>query len=157
MVPRFDPHPAPSVYSVRVLDGHAGVPEGIMRQEKRPSVNCTSALSMAAELYDIEQAVRGGVLLTEALRDTQLDPDRLREVPAAVVSALALVQDRLHRLRLAVMGDLDPAALLWRHNSVLRDAVADAREDVFLLPWEPSRKPVATVKGPLRRVQNNRD
>jgi hypothetical protein len=128
-----------------------------MRQEKRPSVNCTSALSMAAELHDIEQAVRGGVLLTEALRDTQLDPDQLREIPATVVSALALVQDRLHRLRLAVTGDLDPAALLWRHNSVSHDAAADAREDVFLWPWEPSRKPVATVKGPVRRVRGSRD
>lgn len=128
-----------------------------MKKGNRQSARRSSALSMAAELHDIEQAVRGGVLLTETLRDTQLDPDQLREVPAAVASALALVHDRLHRLRLAVTGDLDPAALLWRHNSVSRDAVASARGDVFLLPWEPSRKPVATVKGPVRRVQANRD
>jgi hypothetical protein len=86
------------VHGVRVLDGHAGVSEGVVKKDERQSVRSALALSMAAELHDIEQAVRGGVLLTEALRDTQLDPDQLREIPTAVVSALALVQDRLHRL-----------------------------------------------------------
>jgi hypothetical protein len=103
------------------------------------------AARMAAELHDIEQAVRGGVLLAEALRDTQLDPDQLREIPATVVSALALVQDRLRRLRLAITGDLDPAALLSRHNSVSRDAVTTVRGDVFLLPWAPTEPRAAST------------
>lgn len=122
-----------------------------MKKDERQSVRSALALSMAAELHDIEQAVRGGVLLTEALRDTQLDPDQLREIPTAVVSALALVQDRLHRLRLAVMGDLDPAALLWRHNSVSRDAVVGVRGDVFLLPWTPAKARAASAADSVPR------
>ena len=106
-----------------------------MSGRKRKAVRPTAVLSMAAELHDIEQAVRGGILLAEALRDAQLDPDQLREVPATMVSALALAQDRLHRLRLAVLGALNPAALLWRHNSVSGEVAAGTRADVFLFPW----------------------
>ena len=116
---------------------------GRKRRVARPAV----VLSMAAEIHDIEQAVRGGVLLAEALRDAQLDPDQLREVPAVMVSVLALAQDRLHRLRLAVLGDLNPSALLWRHNSVSSVVAAGTRSDVFLLHWDTSAKSPKNVVG----------
>ena len=113
-----------------------------MRMRKRKQPCPALVLSMAAELHDIEQAVCGGVLLAEALRDSQLDAEQLREVPATMVSSLALVQDRLHRLRLAVLGDLNPSALLWRHNSASRAVVASTSADVFLFPWKlPARPP----------------
>jgi hypothetical protein len=112
-----------------------------VRDRKRGKARPALALSMAAELHDIEQAVRGGVLLAEALRDSQLDADQLREVPASMVSSLALVQDRLHRLRLAVLGDLNPLALLWRHNSVSRAVAASTSADVFLFPWKLPARP----------------
>jgi len=90
------------------------------------------AISLTGELGLLRQALAAAAeLLEPSIVGEELSPDAGREVLAVI----SLAEARVELLRRAVIGAVDPALLLSRHNEVTAPLRSNDDPDIILKPF----------------------
>lgn len=101
-------------------------------------------VSICFYVEEVALALEAGERLAVALATDGLDPGEERRMAFALAALLGLVRDRLHQLRRAAAGELDPLQI-WSHRV---SALPGERRDVVLRKWRstPPRKRKAAAR-----------